>query len=842
MKNVFLKGLFIFAIMVLSSTSIRAYWCSSTDTGGYYDVCYGPYDCGCDCPAGKKLQGCESGRSYRVICNYVRSSPCIAEPYACYYDYDNANGQYCYPYGSNGACECEPSHPSCDNCTLPLCEAPLTATGDADLKLSNYRTCRNSDSQCTGDSKYGDCYEPNTKRSQPVRDSFYIYGSPTFDPKYALLTLPDFITTRLGFKSITVTGGTSGANQPFVVDTTFRDSDGVEDIETMGVWFRDTAITAQYPNEVGTPYYIDTNDDSGLVGKSFGNNTWGFLMHKEGTSPNETWVPYVIAANPDGVNHKWVKAFKYPNNGGFAIPANDGLVVVRIGGLNITATGSPEITNADLFTKRLRFTVMPNTTTRNVSYDIYTISHDKFSFTPYDNYLPTSTNILSYWNQEEIRNNTRVRDVGEPNYARQWVDTVSNWRIDNQAPGFSPLTSTTSGTNVTLSWRNVIDSATSPNLVSGIYGVVVNIYRGSGTEVEQTVTINSTISYNPPPLPSVPDNVAGNLALNSSAYQNISSSASGSINIGLANFTKGSLIIYVTIFDNGGNIARQNVSLDLSDWVITQGDLFYSSLGTNFDVKAVTPSTAWNGTKLENLFSPIKADISSELYAVGNNDDSKLISTSNKSYAIKNFSNTLPSAIYETYLKSFKERKSGIANLQEIGVVTTMAGSLGPSYCNIAYPCYGEFNTLTINQSFVCNGKAIFFVSGNLTINPSITNTNPDRDACMFVVGGNVTIRGGSVPVAPNIYDEINAFIVADGTITIQNDAHSDGLLVKGGLISTSTTANPSIIISRSLPLSLKSTFPVLAVSAHPKYPPLSKIFIGTPINLSITEVGFKGY
>ncbi len=65
----------------------------------------------------------------------------------------------------------------------------------------------------------------------------------------------------------------------------------------------------------------------------------------------------------------------------------------------------------------------------------------------------------------------------------------------------------------------------------------------------------------------------------------------------------------------------------------------------------------------------------------------------------------------------------------------------------------------------------VFFVKEDLTIAGKIANENVQKNACIFVVKGNVTIGNGyGVSGSTMEYDEINAYILADGWIEIQQE------------------------------------------------------------------------
>jgi len=122
-------------------------------------------------------------------------------------------------------------------------------------------------------------------------------------------------------------------------------------------------------------------------------------------------------------------------------------------------------------------------------------------------------------------------------------------------------------------------------------------------------------------------------------------------------------------------------------------------------------------------------------------------------------------------------------------------------------------------------------------------NINERKDACIFVVSGEVMIEDGyPASSAGQIqYDEINAYIVSDGSITIeaQTDLSSkyDGVFVEGGLQTLG-----ELNMNRSLKLVDRNVYPALAVINHPKYSVLSNIVFGSQVDILKTELGFKPY
>lgn len=113
-------------------------------------------------------------------------------------------------------------------------------------------------------------------------------------------------------------------------------------------------------------------------------------------------------------------------------------------------------------------------------------------------------------------------------------------------------------------------------------------------------------------------------------------------------------------------------------------------------------------------------------------------------------------------------------------------------------------NTL-VSPNTVCDMQAMIFVNGNLTIQPNVNTPNP-RSACIFITKGNVEIQAGTLKTS-NIdinssnlssYDNIDAYIIADGAISIPEDTGIanrkwDGLNIRGGLSGVSLTVRRDI-------------------------------------------------
>ena len=180
--------------------------------------------------------------------------------------------------------------------------------------------------------KYGDCYEnPNAFPSSDI-DTYPVAGE----------------TTTLGCQSSTYSG--TEINNPINMIATFDDADGASDIEAISVWLKtDTAI----PN---TPQYIDSSEGS-TNAQTFTKNSWGFMMHKEGTS----WIPYIPK-----LADEWVRASYSSNRFAIKGPGSNNMLYVEINSVN--SAGNRVTLNFDLDFRNISYQIR-----LNCNYNLFTI-------------------------------------------------------------------------------------------------------------------------------------------------------------------------------------------------------------------------------------------------------------------------------------------------------------------------------------------------------------------------------------------------------------------------------------------------------------------------------------
>jgi hypothetical protein len=413
-------------------------------------------------------------------------------------------------------------------------------------------------------------------------------------------------------------------------------------------------------------------------------------------------------------------------------------------------------------------------------------------------------------------------------------------------------------TNLRLNWE-VSDE-------KEIYAIVGNIYASVSMPPETEdilLTQSGTVLDINSPFALSPDYDEEDIGVLGSGYafRKVSiggTNHTGSVDIDIQNNKEGSLVIYLAVFDKAGNMTISSLTYSLGDWIVTEGGFVYSSDGMDFEVKEFEEGATWNGTILEAKgMSPVTADVSSEMFAdnsISGTLPSALVKSADvNSYHIRPFTiNSKVTSLYSELLKAYADRPiEDKADLSDIlPPITQLTGNLNDT----TYGCLasnsvcilktqGDLTVGSDTTPFTCDNWGVFFVNGNLTVKNRILNVNERKDACIFVVSGEVMIEDGHLASSAGQiqYDEINAYIVSDGSITIeaQTDLSSkyDGVFVEGGLQTLG-----ELNMNRSLKLVDRNVYPALAVINHPKYSVLSNIVFGSQVDILKTELGFKPY
>lgn len=775
------------------------------------------------------------------------------------------DGEDCDPSGSictdGGQGICTSTCKCCVQCTLQ-CPVPLNdyAPTAVPHPLSEYTyediaTCQDG----------ANCSEPRDH-------SMDCYEVPSPQPTASLIIHPENVSTYLGFNSNTHTGGGlyetvalgvkdntvndfypysseryPDSNNLFYMEATFTDVDNP--IESTYVWFNKSGIKPI------TPMYIDLNNDTTPLRYGTQNKEeFGFLLHHN----LGVWTPYIPAISGDGDNTG--DLWKQASNGYseqidektvISIPGPTGIIAkVLIESVTYSDNGKKVIIRFSISFKDSNTSLLSNRPNEG-NYKIWLMGNDTFGFTPYDNYEDKEDIVKTAIHNRWITNE-RIR------YYDQWNNTSQSWNLNFDVPSiekFSLTPSESSSAQVIMDWGFAPD----PELPDEFSNIVINLYKSEGLNIDPIlISVNdnggaTAVDVNNNFVPEENGNsndIVGSLIETSNHYllKITGGSGDGSATLTLNNVGQGLLYFTMTVFDKGGNVtSNSNYPLDLRDWLITQGGLLYSnSIDINVDHGDMP-----DGWDTKNLLSNIlhnNADISTEMIGIRSN---ALPTTPSKSeytnsFMIRPFNIEDPnSGYYTSLLERFNRKRRFIQGLENLGNIGSISGSLSS---------YGEDGILeteiavveregnfTVSDTFNCNRQGVFFVNGNLTINGKITNGNVNKDACIFVVSGEVAIGEGTDFAGTQLeYDQVNAYILSDGKIVIENDVTDfNGLYISGGIHSLS---NPGVVFQRSLKVADRLRFPALVVNHHSKYGMLAGRLFGHEITVQSTEVGLKPY
>jgi hypothetical protein len=343
---------------------------------------------------------------------------------------------------------------------------------------------------------------------------------------------------------------------------------------------------------------------------------------------------------------------------------------------------------------------------------------------------------------------------------------------------------------------------------------------------------------------------------------------SGSVTLNINPEAQNSLSFFITVFDDAGNIAQSGeIKQDLNDWMVTSGGLAYSADGTSFTVKELA-SGIWNNILPPSSYGrnpgliPPDVNLTSEMWGetgglINFKPSSPLDSYSLRFNGIKLVEED---GYYTLLLDSYEKNKKNLGDkVREKNVSGDIEGAVNDNlYCpepDKEYCVLKSTTDVRIKSNFACNKKTLMFIDGSLEINPPLKNSvNTDilsgMNGCIFVVSGNVYIKEGSNASNSGFgYDKVNGYILADGQIIIDDESYKrghntnpviDGVYINGGLQSSKSNYDKSILFNRYLRLEDRLKFPLLAIDLHPKYGVLGEEFFGSKYIIQTVELGVK--
>jgi hypothetical protein len=320
-------------------------------------------------------------------------------------------------------------------------------------------------------------------------------------------------------------------------------------------------------------------------------------------------------------------------------------------------------------------------------------------------------------------------------------------------------------------------------------------------------------------------------------------------------------------------------------WFITRGGNVYSSLG------ALSPSHSISGTGVLSTLTP-EVDLwsspfrfatedpntgdndiapSTELFSIGDGVWNFPSQVTNPAIGFglighvdRNGSSPMYVSMYESIASDYGQGIS-LLTLGNSVDTSTESNSSDLASCSSAETCLftvsGDLEIITTTSStpFTCDKPTVFMVSGDIILEPNILKGTGPNDGCMFVSGGDITVATGmdqaidsgcnsgtleDAEVCYPPYDLLEGFLLADGHITLEEDAPSllyEGLLVHGSIVALGGNASdPSIHWSRSLKLLNNPRFPSVVVHYDPVYLGLSKSVFTFDYPAYVVDVGYK--
>jgi len=301
--------------------------------------------------------------------------------------------------------------------------------------------------------------------------------------------------------------------------------------------------------------------------------------------------------------------------------------------------------------------------------------------------------------------------------------------------------------------------------------------------------------------------------------------------------------------------------------MVTSGGLAYSAGGTSFTAKDLVDVTWANVLPPSSYGSnpgliPPDVNLTSEMWGETGGLIRFKPSSPLDSYSLifNGIKLVEEDGYYTLLLDSYEKNKKNLGDkVREKNVSGDIEGAVNDNlYCpepDKEYCVLKSTTDVRIKSNFACNKKTLMFIDGSLEINPPLKNSvNTDilsgMNGCIFVVSGNVYIKEGSNASNSGFgYDKVNGYILADGQIIIDDESYKrghntnpviDGVYINGGLQSSKSNYDKSILFNRYLRLEDRLKFPLLAIDLHPKYGVLGEEFFGSKYIIQTVELGVK--
>ncbi|HCC67669.1 TPA: hypothetical protein DEP90_00410 [Patescibacteria group bacterium] len=622
---------------------------------------------------------------------------------------------------------------------------------------------------------------------------------------------PDSI---LGFTSTTHSG--INLNNPIKIWAEFSDIDGTEDIMAIYVWWSDDGVFTT-PNRIADP-------TEGLPVKVESEDNWGIMVRRIDGNWSKVYAPHISATNTAWVEIGGIGSELNP------ILAEDGVSpIVEIYTLEVTDIPADSRVELEFL---MNFLDDSSSVTEG-EYFLWSLANDVDGFLPFEEYEEVEDIIIDY---------------------DHWEDSTKDWNIDLTQPVILNNEVITEVNEEIIS----VSFNVSDNL--GLSYVRLDACRTGGVSTDDlTSSLNGTpyilSTCASQKLFSNINNITSGTDLLGSkgSILGASSYSSAGLTIDLNGNEGGAITFWITAMDLAGNYTQTPIIYELGEWVMTTNGLVYGTNGVSSTTRNIEDGVWDPLSKLSNYgFEELYADLTDEVLLGGSNTAVNLLEklvkyNENKSFKASNFPGVYINSPYTELLIAYNVKKENPSLNYGETTVTTISGHLTDLFSETHdyYIINNNEDEDTKIDSFVCDGKGLIIVNGNVTITPDITNSTT-LDACIILASGDITIQPGSDKEDSGAfgYDLLHSFLIANGEIVIEEDLNNDGLLVEGGLVAftPNLSSSSAIVNNREIGLVSRNIYPVLVVNNNAKYGLLSRTLFGSQIDVFKIEVGFKPF
>jgi len=691
------------------------------------------------------------------------------------------------------------------------------------------------------DGKYYNTNKCDTTKLYSNPEDFYykVNNNPDFGCPSIINNAEDRTSTR-GCVSTTHTG--IGVNNPLKFEIIGSDLDGVDEIKGAIIWLSKNGTVSEIP---------DFPTISGTYTRSDPNHIAVMVLQRDGS-----WANSPLLYAPDATNgYNWGNITSHKE-----IRTTAG-VMAKVGNVNVSISGENVNFNIELVLNE----VTPGQT-------VYPEGNYNVSGLVFDEHMLLAGGTVV----DQFYMSTDCREGG--------------WNIDLRSPSFesdSPIIGDP-------------DSARVLNLLWDFDGtgshatdVVINGYGDGATEDIVLATpggyTNDTIPLSPPP--DDDDDIGVMSDLNAWWISNPDDSytydSGARINIGEND--KGTIIFYVTGFDQACNHVIGNTdktTINLNPWITSKGGFVYSGGNVGAQAKNYTAYSEFINSVLRKVTAD-ELDIGTEVVTSRSDTINNFVhpelaavrasrvynSNSQMSSWYEYFSNRLADQMVVLGQNNFRLFGFPAGKITNPRIsdycVTPFLPQAEREYCYMNIQ--GDLNVVPSfknvlpngerRNELICDKKTLIMASGNIHIEPDIINGGEGNiNGCIFVAGGNITVGAGDWVTQPKTlveetkYDYLDSYLVANDIIDIQLvDIYDpqgsviytrDGLEIYGGLVAFGQnipTGDSAVQANRSFGL-WNAYIPTTTITWDPRYAKLAELFFGSTAGMYKREVGFKPY